>query len=119
MGKVRSIVGVVVVALAAAALVVGCGQETKEPGTKGPKTTGKGAAEVKAKAPVGEPQTTCPVMGNKIVKTIYADHEGKRVYFCCAACVDAFKKDPAKYVKKLEDAGVTLAKAPAESPTEK
>jgi YHS domain-containing protein len=54
-------------------------------------------------------------MGGKIVKTTYADHEGMRVYFCCPGCIDTFKKDPEKYIKKLEDAGVTLAKAPAEA----
>jgi len=59
------------------------------------------------------PQTTCPVVGDKVNKDLYADYQGKRVYFCCAGCVDEFKKDPAKYVKKLEDAGVTLEKAPA------
>jgi YHS domain-containing protein len=63
------------------------------------------------KTPVS--QTTCPVMGGKINKSIYADYEGKRVYFCCAGCPATFKKDPAKYVKKLEDAGVTLDKTPA------
>ena len=53
-------------------------------------------------------QTTCPVMGGKINKDIYADHEGKRVYFCCDACVSPFKKDPAKYISKLEGEGVVL-----------
>ncbi len=28
---------------------------------------------------------------------MYADHEGKRYFFCCAGCPDAFKKDPAKF----------------------
>ena len=53
-------------------------------------------------------QTTCPVMGGKINKDIYADYEGKRVYFCCDACISTFKKDPAKYVSKLEGEGVVL-----------
>ena len=58
-------------------------------------------------------QTTCPVMGGKINKDIYVDHDGKRVYFCCKACPAMFNKDPEKYIKKLEDEGVTLEKAPA------
>jgi YHS domain-containing protein len=53
-------------------------------------------------------QTTCPVMGGKINNDIYADYEGKRVYFCCEACISTFKKDPAKYLKKLESDGVVL-----------
>jgi len=59
-----------------------------------------------------KPQTTCPVMGGKIDKNIFADHEGKRVYFCCKGCIPEFQKDPAKYIEKLENEGVTLQKAP-------
>ncbi len=51
-------------------------------------------------------------MGEKINKRFCADHDGKRVYFCCPGCDRTFKKDPAKYIKKLEDAGVTVAKVP-------
>ena len=58
-------------------------------------------------------QTTCPVMGGKINRKLHADHDGKRVYFCCPGCFEPFKKDPAKYIKKLEDQGVTVEKAPA------
>ena len=59
------------------------------------------------------PQTTCPVMGGKIDKEVNADHEGKRVYFCCKGCIAEFQKDPAKYIKKLEDEGVSLEEAPS------
>jgi YHS domain-containing protein len=31
-------------------------------------------------------------------------HEGQEVKFCCSHCVDDFKKDPEKYLKKLADA---------------
>jgi YHS domain-containing protein len=57
-------------------------------------------------------QANCPIMGGKIDKSVYTDHEGKRVYFCCAGCIDAFKKDPEKHVKKMEDEGVDLEKIP-------
>ena len=96
-------------AIATVALATGC-NEQKAKGTgeaPGKKTTAVAAA------PTGKPQTMCPVMAGKVDKNLYADHEGKRVYFCCAGCVDEFKKNPAKYIKKLEGAGVTLAKAPA------
>jgi YHS domain-containing protein len=54
-------------------------------------------------------QKTCPVMGDgPLDTTAYADHEGKRVYFCCAGCIAAFKKDPAKYLKILADRGETV-----------
>ncbi len=84
-------------------IVAGCKQKGSA-GLAGPDKK----ATVSAKA-----QTTCPVMGGAINKSIYADHDGKRVYFCCPGCGPAFKKDPEKYIKKLEDEGVTLDKAPA------
>jgi len=90
---------VLAVATAVAVLVLaGCSQR------KQPAETGGGAAKA---------QTTCPVMeGAPIDKSIYADYQGKRVYFCCPACPPAFRKDPEKYVKKIEDQGVVLEKAP-------
>lgn len=70
---------------------------------------GPGAAGVvKADA-----QAKCPVLGGNIDKNVYVDYQGKRVYFCCKACVDEFNKDPEKYMKKMEAAGVTPEKAPA------
>ncbi|HAA02016.1 MAG TPA: hypothetical protein DCZ69_16960 [Syntrophobacteraceae bacterium] len=60
----------------------------------------------------GKPQTICPVMAGKIDKKVFTDYEGKRVYFCCSQCQADFQKDPAGYVKKLEDQGVVLEKAP-------
>lgn len=57
-------------------------------------------------------QTLCPVMKGEIDKNIYVDHEGSRIYFCCQACVETFKKDPDTYLKRLEETGVTLYKAP-------
>jgi YHS domain-containing protein len=52
-------------------------------------------------------------MGDKIDKSLYVDHMGKRVYFCCDLCPPKFNKDPMKYIKELEEEGVTLEKAPA------
>lgn len=47
-------------------------------------------------------QTTCPIMdGNKINKDIFVEYKGKKVYFCCPACVEQFNKDPEKYISKL------------------
>jgi YHS domain-containing protein len=73
--------------------------------------TGLGFA---ATAPAtGQAQTVCPVLGNKIDKKVFVDYQGQRVYFCCTGCVEPFKKDPAQYLKKLEEQGVTPEKAPA------
>ena len=57
-------------------------------------------------------QKCCPVRGGEIDTSVYVDHDGRRVYFCCGGCIDKFKANPEKYVKKLEDQGVTLEKAP-------
>ena len=72
---------------------------------------------------VGEPkpQTTCPVMGDKISclildKDIYMDYEGKRIYFCSNRCLEKFKKNPEKYINKMEDQGVIFEKAPSAKP---
>jgi len=47
-------------------------------------------------------EVTCPVMGKKMKKKdAYAsmEYKGKMYYFCCASCVDEFKKNPEKYAK--------------------
>lgn len=56
----------------------------------------------------GVPQTKCPVMANPIDREQFVDYQGKRIYFCCASCLEEFKKDPAKTMKKMQDEGVTL-----------
>ena len=62
-----------------------------------------------------KPQTVCPVLGGNVNKQFYADYQGKRVYFCCEGCDTEFKKNPEKYLKKLEEQGVTLEPSPAGS----
>jgi YHS domain-containing protein len=57
-------------------------------------------------------QTKCPVLSGKINEKVFTDYQGKRIYFCCAACIDEFKKDPEKYLKKMEAEGVTPARTP-------
>jgi YHS domain-containing protein len=59
-----------------------------------------------------KPQTVCPVLGGNVDKNVYADYKGKRIYFCCKGCDAEFKKDPEKYMKKLQEEGVTLEPSP-------
>ncbi len=54
-------------------------------------------------------QATCPVMGGKINKDLFVDHDGKRVYVCCKGCIGKVKADPEKYIKKIEAEGKTVA----------
>ena len=66
------------------------------------------AADQKTEAkPKPYPLKTCVVSGEKLGEmgkpAVYV-HEGREFQFCCKDCVKDFKKDPAKYVKKLEQA---------------
>lgn len=58
----------------------------------------------------GKSQVACPVQGGKINKDLYIDYQGQRVYFCCPACIDIFKKDPEKYLKKMAREGIVPEK---------
>lgn len=58
------------------------------------------------------PQTLCPVMGAPINREIFVDYQGQRIYFCCAACIDLFKRHPEKYLQELKKGGVTPERAP-------
>ena len=48
----------------------------------------------------------CPVSGEKVsqegMKSATYEYKGKIYNFCCAACIEDFKKDPQKYIKKVE-----------------
>lgn len=61
-------------------------------------------------------QTICPVMGGEVNKNLYVDYDGKRIYVCCKGCIETVKKDPAKYIRELEAAGVTLTKTQTTCP---
>ena len=98
-------------AFAAAALSAGCSEKSAtvpaEPSVQGAQAghamqeppSGTGAAKG---ADVVE-QKTCPVMGGVINKKHYADYNGRRIYFCCPACIETFKKDPEKYIRKVDE----------------
>ena len=73
----------------------------------------------KAEGQTVKKQTVCPIMGGQVNTNLYVDANGKRVYFCCGGCPAAFKKDPAKYIAKMENDGITLDQAPAADPTKK
>ena len=46
-------------------------------------------------------QTICPVMAGPVNKSIFTEYQGKKVYFCCSACIAPFNADPNKYMDKL------------------
>lgn len=56
----------------------------------------------------GTPQASCPVSGKAINKSVFVDHQGQRIYFCCADCPAAFKANPEKYYAQFEKDGIEL-----------
>ncbi len=64
----------------------------------------------------GYPLTTCMVSGDKLGgdmgKAVDIIYKNRLVRFCCPDCLPDFKKDPAKYLKLLDEAA---AKKAAES----
>ncbi len=116
MRSVATIVGIMIVSAFLFVGTSGCDcdeadHEGHEHGAAKPEAGHEGHKHEAAKpAPEGEiAQKTCPVMGGAIKKDIYTDHNGRRVYFCCGGCIDAFKKDPTKYLAKI-DAEIQKAK---------
>lgn len=47
---------------------------------------------------------TCPVSGEKIEEgsAVTYEYKGKVYNFCCEVCVEEFKKDPERYIEKME-----------------
>jgi YHS domain-containing protein len=69
-----------------------------------------GSAEAKPKADL---LTTCPVSGDKLGemgKPYVFVYKGQEVKLCCPNCKKDFDKDPAKYLKKIQDAAKTSQK---------
>jgi YHS domain-containing protein len=62
------------------------------------------------------PQTLCPVMKGKIKLNVYADYQGKRVYFCCGGCIEDFNKNAAKIIADMESQGIILDAAQVKCP---
>ena len=69
-----------------------------------PLTTG--AADKKADKKVKPyPLTTCIVADDKLDKDAYVfNYQGQQIKLCCESCKKDFEKEPAKFLKKLEDA---------------
>jgi len=66
------------------------------------------AAEKKEGKAKPYPLDTCIVSGEKLgdggMKTYTFTYEGQEVKLCCKSCEKNFKKDPAKYLKKIQEA---------------
>src|SRR3989338_8081476 len=43
----------------------------------------------------------CPVSGDKVSGKDFVEHQGKKYGLCCPMCAKDFKKDPQKYIARL------------------
>jgi YHS domain-containing protein len=72
------------------------------------------AADKKAEKLKPYPLKTCIISGDKLGEMgdpfVYA-YEGREIKFCCKGCLKDFKKDPAKYVKKIDEEAAKAKKA--------
>lgn len=81
---------------------------------------GVAAIAAPATQPATRPYTlkTCIVSGDKLGgdmgEPVTLQYEGREIRFCCKDCVKDFKKEPAKYLKMLDEAE---AKASATKPS--
>ena len=112
----------VFIGLSAVIFWIGCGQKSFSEKAATDHSTHEGKAQVSQEGVNMEGkelilQKTCPVMGNSINKSLFVDFQGKRIYVCCQECVDEVKKDPQKYLDKLESMGEKAEEIP--SPDEK
>jgi len=59
-------------------------------------------------------QKICPVMGGRINTSLYYTYKGRKIYVCCGGCIPVIKKNPEKYLKKVQkDIEITKKKAKA------
>lgn len=68
-----------------------------------------------AKKPKPYTLKTCAVSGEKLgsMGDPYSFvHEGREVKLCCKGCLKDFKKDPAKHLKKVDEAEAKASKSP-------
>lgn len=101
--------GVVVLGVSVGLLAAGCSkEEASTPPVPGSDVKSVSPAVTAPATGQRVAQTTCPVMGGAIVKSLFTDYKGKRIYVCCPGCVSVVKNDPEKYINKLEAQGVTL-----------
>jgi YHS domain-containing protein len=64
-----------------------------------------GAAPTERSATPARPQSSCPVSGKPVDRTIFTTYEGQKISFCCPKCVAPFLKNPETFLAKLGEQG--------------
>lgn len=81
----------------------------------------QGHGQPAAQATGSYPLDTCVVSGEKLGEMgdpVVLQYEGREVRFCCNKCVKKFNQDPAKYLKKLDEAAQAKPGAKAQDAQE-
>ena len=81
-------------------------QDATQSDTEHKHGTAAGAVHSPEKEAVYVSNKICPVSGEEVgqgMEPATYEYEGKIYNFCCAGCIDEFKKDPEKYIKKVEE----------------
>jgi YHS domain-containing protein len=97
-----------VVFLGLTAALIGCGARSsqKEHKTTTPPETSANATELsEADAALAKQQRVCPVSGDVLGamgKPYKVTLQGKTVFLCCSGCEEELRKNPEKYLSKLE-----------------
>jgi YHS domain-containing protein len=90
------------VAMGSAALVKAggdaCCQAGQCPAGAGDKLLASGQPATQP-APVNK---VCPIENGPVNPAVTTVYEGKVIGFCCKDCIEAFKKDPAKYMAQID-----------------
>ena len=85
---------------------------TPVPYTANPAPNSSTKKNVQIKGEAGKPQTVDIFSGKPIVKTVFTDYEGERIYFCCDVEKAEFLKNPQANMKKIKDRGIILDATP-------
>jgi len=86
--------------LAAGLMAAGCKEQSAQPADAAAQSQPGDAGSTPAAAIA---QKLCPVTDDPIDPKIYLDYNGRRIYFCCELCPPTFKKDPEKYLQKMDE----------------
>ncbi|MDR0306245.1 MAG: hypothetical protein LBI42_05315 [Chitinispirillales bacterium] len=65
----------------------------------------------RASAGASGDQVTCPVcVSKKLKKNQFVDYDNRRIYVCSASCIGRVKRNPEKFIEKLENRGEGVEK---------
>jgi len=72
----------------------------------------KVAEQRKLMAQLPKVQVTCPISEHPVDPKASANHDGKKIEFCCKKCIAIYEKDPTKYQAKLAASYTYQTKCP-------